>query len=139
MDRHCRRGYVGKLDGYRNTDLYNRLEHIVRNVAKSYYVESEAIKSLGQYIDERSFQILSEAVEKPNTFKDIIPRSAILGLSNYSNALKRIQSDQLNEDEKIGLELLYKNAVDILIKKAQRWNSNNVLTFRYKKKCIGNT
>jgi hypothetical protein len=24
-------GYVGKLDGYRNADIYNRLEHIVRN------------------------------------------------------------------------------------------------------------
>ena len=121
-------GYIGELDGYRNADIYNRLEHIVRNGAKSYYVEREALQSLGQYLDERSFQILSEAVEKPNTFNDIIPTAAIVGLSNYSNALKRIQSNQLNDDEKLGLELLYKKAVDILIRKAQKWNSNNVRT-----------
>ncbi len=70
-------GYIGELDGYRNADIYNRLEHIVRNGAKSYYVESEALQSLGQYLDERSFRILSEAVEKPNTFNDIIPTAAI--------------------------------------------------------------
>ena len=121
-------GYIGELDGYRNADIYNRLEHIVRNGAKSYYVEREALQSLGQYLDEESFQILSEAVEKPNTFNDIIPTAAIVGLSNYSNALKRIQSNQVNDDEKLGLELLYKKAVDILIRKAQKWNSNNVRT-----------
>ena len=49
-------GYIGELDGYRNADIYNRLEHIVRNGAKSYYVESQALQSLGQYLDERSFE-----------------------------------------------------------------------------------
>lgn len=122
-------GYIGKLDGYRNADIYNRLEHIVRNGAKSYYVENEALQSLGQYLDERSFLILSEAVEKPNTFNDIIPTAAIVGLSKYSDVLKKIQSNKLKDDEKLDLELLYKKAVDILIRKAQKWNSNNVRTY----------
>ena len=109
-------------------DIFNRLKNIVRNGDKSYYVEMEALISLGEYINERSFQILSEAVEKPNTFNDIVPTSAIAGLSKYSNALEKIKSSEVNEDEKLHLKLLFKKAIEILIKKTQKWNSNNIRT-----------
>lgn len=71
---------------------------------------------------------LSEAVEKPNTFNDIIQTSANVGISKYSNALEKIKSNGIKEDEKLQLELLFKKAIDILIKKTQKWNSNNVRT-----------
>ena len=86
------------------------------------------MKSLGEYINEKSFQILSEAIEKPNTFNDIVPASAIAGLSKYSNALEKIKSNEVNEDEKLHLKLLFKKAIEILIKKTQKWNSNNIRT-----------
>jgi HEAT repeat protein len=40
--------------------------------------------------------------------------------------MEKIKSSDIKENEKLQLEILFKNAIDILIKKTQNWNSNNV-------------
>ena len=39
--------------------------------------------------------------------------------------MEKIKSSDIKENEKLQLEILFKNAIDILIK-TQNWNSNNV-------------
>ena len=43
----------------------------------------------------------------------------------FSSAMEKIKSSDIKENEKLQLEILFKNAIDILIK-TQNWNSNNV-------------
>jgi aminopeptidase N len=122
-------GYTKVFEGRKRDDIINILEKIARHGAKSYHVEMEALISFGDCINDKSFKLLSEAVEKPNTFNDIIPTSAIVGLSKYSSAIEKINSSGIDEGEKIHLKLLLGKAVDILIKKTQRWNSNIIRTY----------
>jgi aminopeptidase N len=124
--------YVPDLDSSSNSSradhILDKLESISRGGTKSYYVEGAALMALGRYIHDKSFQILSEALVKPDTFNDTIPVAAIIGLGNFSTVMEKIKSNDIKENEKLELEILFKKAMDILIKKTQKRNSNDVRT-----------
>lgn len=121
--------YIPNLDDDKMAGVINKLENIIRKGSKSYYVESEVLKALGGYVHERSFRLLCDAIERPNTFNDVIPTAAIDGLARMSaKAIEDIRSENIKEDKKLELEILADKGVDILIRKTQDWNSNNVRT-----------
>ena len=58
------------------------MKSIAEDENESYYIQGSALITISNYKNEMSLDILIKAIDKENTYNDIIPQRAISGLAN---------------------------------------------------------
>jgi aminopeptidase N len=103
--------YIPNISDYdpENT-LFNELRSIAEDDNESYYIQGSALITISNYKNKSALEILQKAIDKENTYNDIIPQRAISGLSKFVNASGELK----------------KNAIKSLIIKTHTENSNSV-------------
>jgi aminopeptidase N len=105
--------YISNIADYDpKATLFNELKNIAKDNNESYYIQGAALITLSNYRNKPVLEILQESISKENTFFDIIPQRAILGLSKFVNASQELK----------------KTAINVLIKKTNLENSNPIRT-----------
>jgi len=108
-----RRDLINSISNYvPDNDFFNELKDIIENDdERSYYVEGAAILAIGKYKNKAVFEILKKAVDRTDTFNDIIPEYAVSAFEKFKD------SDETS---------IKQSVIDILIQKASYENSNGV-------------
>ena len=105
--------YISNISEYDpDNTLFNELKSIAEDDNESYYIQGAALITISNYKNRDALEILQKAIDKENTFNDIIPQYAISGLFKFVNA-----SGELKE-----------LAMKSLINKTHIKNSNAVRT-----------
>jgi len=89
--------------------IRDKFELLLKRKDESYNVISQVLAAISNYKDKRSFDILRNALEVKGSFSDMIPISAIHGLTEFNN------SNDLREE-----------SMNLIIEKTSEGNSNSI-------------